>query len=182
MRVLLNKTGKMSDHIHLKNPFNRYEGYNCFGCSQENAMGLKMEFILEGDEVISYWEPQPQFQGWLNVLHGGIQATLMDEIAAWLVFTRLKTSGVTSRMDIRHIKPIKIDGGIIKIVASLKEMRKNIACIQVHIFLNNGDLAAEATMQYFTYPEKIAREKLFYPGFDEFVTAKEINSDNSQKA
>jgi len=56
-----------------------------------------MQFFDEGDSVISTWEPTGNFQGWHNVLHGGIQATLMDEIASWVVFTKLGTTGVTSK-------------------------------------------------------------------------------------
>jgi uridine kinase len=28
-----------------------------------------MEFYEDGDEVISIWKPQPQFQGWIDTLH-----------------------------------------------------------------------------------------------------------------
>lgn len=59
------------------------EGYNCFGCAPNNEAGVKMEFYEDGDEVISIWKPQPQFQGWIDTLHGGIQAVLLDEICAW---------------------------------------------------------------------------------------------------
>ena len=48
------------------------EGYNCFGCAPNNEAGVKMEFYEDGDEVISIWKPQPQFQGWIDTLHGGI--------------------------------------------------------------------------------------------------------------
>lgn len=61
------------------------EGYNCFGCAPNNEAGVKMEFYEDGDEVISIWKPQPQFQGWIDTLHGGIQAVLLDEICAWVV-------------------------------------------------------------------------------------------------
>ena len=65
------------------NPWKGMEGYNCFGCAPNNEAGVKMEFYEDGDEVISIWKPQPQFQGWIDTLHGGIQAVLLDEICAW---------------------------------------------------------------------------------------------------
>ena len=54
------------------------EGYNCFGCAPGNPCGLKMEFYEDGDDIVCYWTPGDNYQGWLKTLHGGIQATLMD--------------------------------------------------------------------------------------------------------
>ena len=51
------------------NPWNKKEGYNCFGCCKSNESGVKMDFYEDGDEVVSFWKPQPQFQGWTNTLH-----------------------------------------------------------------------------------------------------------------
>ena len=60
-----------------------------------NGIGIdicqRIEFYEDGDEVISIWKPQPQFQGWIDTLHGGIQAVLLDEICAW-VFVPRKTT------------------------------------------------------------------------------------------
>ena len=65
-----------------------------------------MEFYEDGNEVISIWKPQPQFQGWIDTLHGGIQAVLLDEICAWVVLRKLQTTGVTSKMETRYMKPV----------------------------------------------------------------------------
>ena len=64
------------------NPWKDMEGYNCFGCSPDNEAGVRMEFYEDGDEVVSIWKPRPEYQGWLNTLHGGIQSVLLDESAA----------------------------------------------------------------------------------------------------
>ena len=61
------------------NPWKDMEGYNCFGCSPDNEAGVRMEFYEDGDEVVSIWKPRPEYQGWLNTLHGGIQSVLLDE-------------------------------------------------------------------------------------------------------
>ena len=79
------------------NPWKGLEGYNCFGCASNNEAGLKMEFYEDGDEVVSIWKPRPEYQGWIDTLHGGIQAVLMDEICAWVILRKLQTTGVTSK-------------------------------------------------------------------------------------
>ena len=61
------------------NPWEGMKGYNCFGCAPQNPSGLKMEFYEDGDSIVSYWKPDEKYQGWLDTLHGGIQALLLDE-------------------------------------------------------------------------------------------------------
>lgn len=79
------------------NPWKGMEGYNCFGCAPNNEAGVKMEFYEDGDEVISIWKPQPQFQGWIDTLHGGIQAVLLDEICAWVVLWTIPLAYIGSQ-------------------------------------------------------------------------------------
>ena len=74
------------------NPWKDMEGYNCFGCSPDNEAGVRMEFYEDGDEVVSIWKPRPEYQGWLNTLHGGIQSVLLDEICGWVVFRKLQSA------------------------------------------------------------------------------------------
>ena len=71
----------------IKNPYAGLEeqGYNCFACCPSNPFGLKMEFYEDGDDIVCLWNPHPNFQSWLNTLHGGIQSTLMDELGGWVV-------------------------------------------------------------------------------------------------
>jgi acyl-coenzyme A thioesterase PaaI-like protein len=122
-----------------------------------------MEFFEEGDELISTWDPAPNFQGWYNVLHGGIQSTLMDEIASWIVFVKLKTSGVTSQLEVKYKKAVPSNMGAITIRARLTEMKRNIAIVDVKLFGPDNELCTVATVKYFTFPQEVAKEKLWYP-------------------
>ncbi len=153
---------------YLSNPYTSLDGYNCFGCSPDNPQGLQMKFTVEGDHVVSTWQPENNFQGWHNVLHGGIQATLMDEIASWVVFAKIGTTGVTSRMDIKLSKPMLMNKGPVRLSAKLREMRRNIAVIDVELLDGEGTRCAEGIFHYFTYPESVARQALFYPGKEKF--------------
>ena len=123
-----------------------------------------MQFTDEGDYVVSTWQPQNNFQGWHNVLHGGIQATLMDEIASWVVFAKLGTKGVTSKMEIKLSKPMLMDKGPVQLTARLREMRRNIAVIDVELLDGEGVRCAEGVFNYFTYPKSVLKEQLFDPG------------------
>ena len=161
--------------VEIINPFTSLDGYNCFGCSPNNPLGLHMHFHTEGEYVLCDWQPEPNLQGWFNILHGGIQATLMDEISGWLVLVKLNTAGVTSKMEVSYLKPVRIDQGTIRLRARLKEMIKKIALIEVQLFTNEGELCAEALIHYYTYPEHIARERMYYPGIESFFPTPSID-------
>lgn len=152
----------------LRNPYRELEGYNCFACSPKNENGLQMEFYEDGEYIISDWEPRGFMQGYFNVLHGGIQSTLMDEIAAWLVQVKLKTSGVTSAMNSRFLRAVPVNEGRIQVRAKLKGIRRNLADVEVELFCPDGEVGATSEVTYYTFPEDLAREKLRYPGYENF--------------
>ena len=157
-------TGKKS----INNPYVGLEGYNCFGCSPDNHLGLQMKFVEDGEEVTCDWEPVPHFAGYKHVLHGGIQATLLDEIASWCVQVKLKTAGVTANIDLRYKKPVFVNQGTIRLRAHIKKVEKRIACVQTDLYNASGELCCTGEVKYFVYPEELAREKLYYPEFDKF--------------
>jgi uncharacterized protein (TIGR00369 family) len=152
----------------ILNPFTKLPGYNCFGCSPENPMGLRMEFVDEDEYIVCSWDPKDAFQGFHNVLHGGVQATLLDEIASWVTMTRLKTGGVTSRMDVRYLKKVPVNEGKLTIRGKLIDFIHHIATVDAEILLHDGSVACKASVQYYMLDEEKARKHLYYPGIDAF--------------
>lgn len=124
-------------------------------------MGLRMEFYEDGDSVVCFWNPKNHYQGWVDTLHGGIQATLIDECASWVVFRKLQTTGVTSNLEVRYRKPIMTTESQITIRAVLREKRRNLAFIHVTIENSKGELCTEGEATYFTFPAEKAREMGF---------------------
>lgn len=158
--------------IKLKNPYADYPEYNCFGCSPNNPSGLHMEFFKDGDEVICRWDPCEHFQGFHGILHGGIQATMMDEIASWVVFIMLDTAGVTYQLNTRFRKPVQIAKGGITVRATLVSQQKRIAEIEVRLYDGEGVLCAESQANYFVFPRDHAIKEMRYPGREAFLNQK----------
>jgi uncharacterized protein (TIGR00369 family) len=152
-------------NIHLKDD---PEVYQCFGCSPYNDFGLHLEFWEDGDEVVSVWNPRPILQSYPKVLHGGIQSTLLDEIAGWVVYVKCGTVGVTAEMKVRFKSPVLIDQGELTIRARLLEQNKRMATIGSRIINISGKVCAEAELKFFLMSETDAREKYNYPGVEAF--------------
>lgn len=149
-------------HIH-EDP----EKYNCFGCSPNNKLGLQLEFWEDGDEVFAIWEPQPNMMGWYDVVHGGIQATLMDEVSGWLVYVKCATAGVTFELNAKYRKPLLLSNGPIKVKSKLVERNRKFAVID-SLVISNNEVCAEGKLTFYLYPENIARSQFHYPGVDAF--------------
>lgn len=155
------------------NPFvkNSPNEYRCFGCSPTNDIGLQMQFFEDGDSVVTVWEPAKRFEGYFNVLHGGIQATLLDEIASWVVNVKCKTAGVTSSLNVKYRQPIFLDGGTLTVRGWVHSVHRRLATIKAQITNNEGTVMAEADAVYFLFNEEEAREKFLYPGVEAFFEA-----------
>ncbi len=152
----------------LNNPFVRLNGYNCFGCSPDNPLGLHLSFVEDGDYIVCQWNPDPNFQGYFKILHGGIQATLMDEIASWTVYVKVKTSGFTSKAEFRYLKPVGIDKGPLTLRSKLTAMRRNLADISVELLDRDKTLCATGNLTFFTYPLGKSQDSMYYPEPEEF--------------
>jgi len=152
----------------IVNPYVKVEGYNCFACSPDNENGLQMTFVEDGDYLISEWTPKGFLAGYNNILHGGIQATLMDEIASWFIQIKLKTAGVTSNMNLRLKRTVHTNQGPLKLRAWLKEVRRNLVDVNVELINPDGKVGAEGVITYYTFSEDVAREKLNFPNPDDF--------------
>lgn len=150
----------------IKNPYLhlRDKGYNCFACAPWNPSGLKMEFYEDGEDIVSIWTPGNDYQGWLETLHGGIQATLIDEVAGWFITRKLQTAGVTTNLNIRYRKSIPTGPEVkVEIRVRLKEMRRNLAMLEGQIICN-GQECTSAEITYFTVPQEKAREEFCFCG------------------
>ena len=144
------------------NPWLHKEGYYCFGCAPNNEAGVKMEFYEDGDDVVSIWKPEAKYQGWINTLHGGIQALLLDEVCGWVVMRKLQTTGVTSKMETRYKRPISTDDTELTIRAHIREQRRNIVVIDATLTDSAGNICTEATCTYFSVPREKAERDMHF--------------------
>ncbi|MEG2070913.1 MAG: PaaI family thioesterase, partial [Bacteroidales bacterium] len=146
----------------IRNVFAK-EDYYCFACSPHNPIGLQLKFYENGDYVEATWNPKQFYEGYPGVIHGGIQATLLDEIAAWVVYIKAKTSGVTSRISMKYRKPVDSKQDKITVKAKLRETKKNICYIEAQLINEMDEVCAEAEVIYFTFPVQKSIEMGCYP-------------------
>ena len=144
------------------NPWKDMPGYNCFGCSPDNPAGVKMEFYEEGDEVVSIWRPRPEYQGWLNTLHGGIQSVLLDETCGWVVFRKLQVAGVTSKMETRYRRAVSTDDSHVVVRARIVSQSRNLVEVGAKLYDEQGRLCTEALCTYFCFSKEKSLQEMHF--------------------
>ena len=149
------------------NPYDP-ERNKCFGCSPTNPIGLHLTFYEDGEDIVTEWDPEYYMQGYLNVLHGGIQATLHDEIASWTVYTKLETAGVTSKLEVSYQKAVYVNKGRITVRSRVLTRDEREATMYTRLYDGNGNLCSEGKVTYYIYPQKIAIARYHYPGVEAF--------------
>lgn len=81
----------------------------CFGCSQSNAAGLRLTFTRSGDSVRVRHTIADHFHGAPGIAHGGIVATLLDEVSCAAVFFVRGQMVVTGELSVRYERPCPVN-------------------------------------------------------------------------
>lgn len=102
------------------------EAQTCFGCGPRNHAGMNLRFFREGDEVVTTLESKAGWDGPPGVLHGGLQATLADEVGAWTLVGLRGRFGLTSGMQLRYYRPARMDRPIEARGAIVEETARGI--------------------------------------------------------
>jgi acyl-coenzyme A thioesterase PaaI-like protein len=82
---------------------------SCFGCGSGNALGLRMKFCSDGRSVASSLVVPEHLCGWRQVVHGGIVATILDEIMGWSAIYLMKKVALTKRLTVDYLKPTPVN-------------------------------------------------------------------------
>ena len=137
-------------------------GYNCIGCSPANPFGLHLHFYEDRDDIVSTWKPSGNYQGWLNTLHGGIQALLLDEVCGWVITRKLQTAGVTSKMETRYKRPVSTLDTELTVRAHIREQRRNIVVVDATLADSTGTICTEATCTYYAFSKEKAQSDMHF--------------------
>ena len=129
----------------------------CFVCGDKNPHGLKVKFFADGEVAKAEYIAGSDFQGYKDMFHGGILASLLDEVMIKAVIAKGMVV-VTVGMEIHFKKPVQI-GQKILLTGKMTEQKKRIILTEGEARLGNGDIVATASGKYFVADEKM-KEKL----------------------
>jgi uncharacterized protein (TIGR00369 family) len=95
----------------------------CFGCGQKNLYGMQLKFSYDQAtrQVSAQFRLSRRYSGPPGYAHGGIIATILDEVMAKLN-RPTQVTAVTARMRIDYLRPVPLQK---RVSATARETRTN---------------------------------------------------------
>lgn len=139
----------------------------CYICGRDNPVGLKMNFYDDGiDTVQSVVTPADHFQGYPGVLHGGVVASILDEVVG-----RSVMSGdhhrfmMTVSMTVQYRHPVPM-GQELTAIGKVDRLRGRLGKAEGQIILPDGTVACEAQLVLANMPDELVGQgKLGFLGW-----------------
>lgn len=121
--------------------------HNCFACGSLNTHGLRLELHLETGRAWTETTLGERFEGWEGIAHGGIVATLLDEVMAWSLIA-VDHWGMTARMTVEFRRPAPIDRPVRADGRIVRDRRRLFETAAELIDVASGEVVATATAVY----------------------------------
>lgn len=122
----------------------------CLCCGEKNPNGFKMKFRYEGDKLLSEAFIPKEYQGFANVVHGGMLGTLLDEMMVNLYWLKGERA-VTAEYQVRLKAPCPV-GRKVLLSAWHVESKRNVLWTESEARLEDGTLVAQASAKCMRVP------------------------------
>jgi uncharacterized protein (TIGR00369 family) len=122
--------------------------HSCFVCGEANPIGLNLRFQTEGHIVRTHFTPRPEHIGFKQVVHGGIAATLLDEIMVWACAVQTKQFAYCAELTVRFLSPLRPGQEVLATAELTANRRNKIFEAKGEIKDRDGKLLASATGKY----------------------------------
>lgn len=119
---------------------------NCFACGMENQFGLKLEFYSnDASSVQADYVVAKQFEGFPGVVHGGIIASILDELCVRPFMANDHNRFMfTAKLTTKFRSPIPINTQL-KLVGKIIKDKGRTAESEAYIYNEDGDILAQAS-------------------------------------
>lgn len=79
---------------------------SCFVCGEENEQGMRARSYLVKDWIELPFVAPKTFAGWRTVIHGGLVATVLDEVMTWAAIVGSRKPCFAAEFNIRMLRPL----------------------------------------------------------------------------
>jgi len=121
---------------------------SCFVCGSQNRSGLNLRLFTDGQRVEARFTAQPEQNGFVGVMHGGITATLLDEVMVWACAVQQKRFCFSAEMTVRYLGPIHTGMELIVRGEMTENKRDRIFLAEGELLSPDGNKLATATAKY----------------------------------
>lgn len=134
----------------------------CFACGPANRRGLHLDIRNDGVETYVEFTADESWQGFGGVVHGGLVATVLDEVMAWELYG-YDDFAVTGRMELTYRKLVPV-GQPLRASAKLIQNRGRAKKVHGELRGPDNELLATADSLFVAIPkEQEAELRRRYP-------------------
>ncbi len=115
-----------------------------------------MSFYDNGDDMVeSHYSVSRSYEGYPGIVHGGVQAAILDEIVGRVsLIEDFHAFMMSVRLDVKYRHPVPVEEPL-HIVAKRETLRGRYGRAVGMIYLSDGTLASEASLTLVHLPEEI---------------------------
>jgi uncharacterized protein (TIGR00369 family) len=117
-----------------------------------------MRFESDGKIVRAKFSPRPEHIGFKGVVHGGLIATVLDEIMVWACAVQTKRFAFCAEMNVRFLNPMSPGSEVILSAELMVNRKGRIFEAKGSARTSAGLLLAEATGKYLPIKDRDAAE------------------------
>ena len=103
----------------------------CFACGQDNPVGLKIRFDVDGDVCTAEFTPNENHVGFQDTVHGGIIYTALDDVTANILYQQGRKAH-TARCEIRYRQPARV-GEALKLKGWIENEKRRLVILKGEI-------------------------------------------------
>ena len=156
--------------IELRNLFKLIENYNCFVCSDTNPIGLNLDIQFGKDSAYAFFNLSNLYSGFPSVVHGGIQATIIDEIGFWAMFNTIKRLGFTKSLSVEYLSKIEVNKEL-NAVGKIIEATDDLVSVEVEI-LSDSNSKTRGIVEYKLISDNVIKKYFgleFHQNFNRII-------------
>jgi len=122
--------------------------HSCFVCGESNPLGLKLRFQTDGRLVHARFVPLPEHIGFKQTVHGGLIATVLDEIMVWACAIQTRRFAFCAELSVRFLHPLRPRETALAVAELVANRRNRIFEAKAELRDEAGRLLASATGKY----------------------------------
>jgi uncharacterized protein (TIGR00369 family) len=132
--------------------------HSCFVCGESNPLGLNLRFQTDGRVVRGRFVARPEHVGFKQTVHGGLIATLLDEIMVWACAVQTKRFGYCAELNVRYVSPVRPQEAVLATAELVANRRDRLYEAKAELHNEAGQVLASATGKYLPVKELSAAD------------------------
>jgi len=132
--------------------------HSCFVCGESNPKGLNLRSETDGKLVRSQFAFRSEHVGFKKTVHGGLTATLLDEIMTWACVVQSRRFAYCAELNVRYLLPVRPDQPLVATAELVTNRRGRLFEAKAELKDQNGTILATSTGKYLPLKDTDAAE------------------------